>query len=205
MAVSQKEKRCCLYCMYSQEAYGDQQIILICANRSGYQGLWYVVGKGDPTTGLGTGVCARFRQAVDAAVLPDGVRAVPLTQGRFALVDAADYAAVIQYSWCLSKTGKRDRVSSQSGDQETWYAVRRKQGRTIRMHRQIMAAGPGQVVDHINHNGLDNRRSAKWRAYISHAGQGHYLGLFESETAAAKAYNARARELFGKFAYLNDV
>ena len=29
----------------------------------------------------------------------------------------------------------------------------------LKMHRVIMGAQPGQVIDHINHNGLDNRRS----------------------------------------------
>jgi len=31
------------------------------------------------------------------------------------------------------------------------------------------------------------------------------LGLFDSETDAARAYNAKASELFGEFAYLNDI
>jgi hypothetical protein len=106
------------------------------------------------------------------------------------------------------------------------------------MHREIMGAAEGQVVDHINHDGLDNRRCnlrvcshaenvrnqrgqrgrssgykgvsrdrrlGKWRAQIWHNGKHTYLGLFESEAAAARAYNAKARDLFGAFAYLNEV
>jgi hypothetical protein len=106
------------------------------------------------------------------------------------------------------------------------------------MHREIAGPGPGQVVDHINHDGLDNRRCnlrvcshaenvrnqrgqygrssrykgvsrdrrlGKWRAQIWHNGKHTYLGLHDSETAAAEAYNAKARELFGEFAYLNEV
>ncbi len=36
-------------------------------------------------------------------------------------------------------------------------------------------------------------------------GQRHWLGYFATKTAAALAYNERARELFGEFAYLNCV
>jgi hypothetical protein len=44
-------------------------------------------------------------------------------------------------------------------DYNTFYALTYK-GRTwIRMHRFILAPDAKLVVDHINHNGLDNRRS----------------------------------------------
>ncbi|MDH4202121.1 MAG: AP2 domain-containing protein [Phycisphaerae bacterium] len=181
----------------------------------------------------------------------DGGRVVPLSQGRFALVDAGDYAAVMAYSWYAASSYKplcanplpascfassyagQEATEDRTGEQETFYAVRKERGRTIRMHREIMGAGPEQVVDHINHDGLDNRRCnlrvcrhaenvrnqrgqrgrssrykgvsrdrrGKWRAQIWYNGQHFYLGLFESEAAAAEAYNAKARELFGEFAY----
>src|SRR5208282_1837274 len=39
------------------------------------------------------------------------------------------------------------------------YAMAQIHGHMHRMHRMILQAKPGQLVDHINRNGLDNRRS----------------------------------------------
>lgn len=44
----------------------------------------------------------------------------------------------------------------------------------------------------------------KWQAAIKVNGQTIYLGLFENEVDAAKAYNRAAKELHGKFARLNE-
>ncbi len=38
------------------------------------------------------------------------------------------------------------------------YAARQEQRKTIYMHRQIMQPAKGMMVDHINHNKLDNRQ-----------------------------------------------
>lgn len=70
-----------------------------------------------------------------------------------ALIDAADSELVNQYSWFQSRDYKTGR---------TIYAVtqvqRNGQRRHIQMHRIITGAKPGEIVDHINGNGLDNRR-----------------------------------------------
>jgi len=173
-------------------------------------------------------------------------RKIPLTQNKFAMVDPADYAYLSQYNWQAHK-----------GDR-TFYAKRcsrRSAGAkriTIFMHKEVMrralagyrkeprAPGlgprpPKLVVDHVNHNGLDNRRAnlrlatvaqnavnrrkrrgrckyrgvrrgkgkETWRASIGVNGKRHYLGTFESVTAAAEAYDTAAKRLHGPFASLN--
>jgi hypothetical protein len=49
------------------------------------------------------------------------------------------------------------------------------------------------------------RQTGRFRARIVHNWKQIYLGYFDSEEDAARAYNAKATELFGKFAYLNPV
>ena len=52
--------------------------------------------------------------------------------------------------------------------------------------------------------GWDNYKK-KWKVGIRHTGRGWFLGYFTSEIDAAQAYNTKALELFGEFAYLNDI
>lgn len=40
----------------------------------------------------------------------------------------------------------------------TWYAERTKTGKVIAMHRQIMGFPEGLLVDHIDHDGLNNQK-----------------------------------------------
>lgn len=46
-------------------------------------------------------------------------------------------------------------------------------------------------------------KANKWRARIDAQFTSHHLGLFESEVAAAKAYDEAAKDFHGKRAVLN--
>jgi hypothetical protein len=48
-----------------------------------------------------------------------------------------------------------------------------------------------------------HKRTYKWESKIEFNYKTIHIGCFESEIAAAVAYDAKARELFGEFAYLN--
>jgi hypothetical protein len=80
------------------------------------------------------------------------MKTIPLTQGMVALVDDEDYADLAQFKWYARKSPK----------DHTYYAARnvKQAGRQIteRMHRRILNAQVGQIVDHENHNGLDCQR-----------------------------------------------
>ena len=49
------------------------------------------------------------------------------------------------------------------------------------------------------------KRDNKWRANIRLNKKLYFLGSFINEIDAAKAYNEKAKELFGKYAKLNEV
>lgn len=70
--------------------------------------------------------------------------AIPLTRGKTALVDDQD-AYLAEYKW---------RVVTPKAFNH--YAVRQVNGRTVYMHRVILSDAP--MVDHVNGDGLDNRR-----------------------------------------------
>lgn len=45
----------------------------------------------------------------------------------------------------------------------------------------------------------------KWRATIEVNGKKIYLGFFDNEQDAARAYNGAAKKYFGDYAYLNEI
>lgn len=82
------------------------------------------------------------------------MKTIPLTKGKFATIDDEDYSKVSHLSWYASK--------EKNG---LWYA-RAYLGRgykkysSIRMHRLILGMNKQdkRQVDHLNSNGLDNRK-----------------------------------------------
>lgn len=145
---------------------------------------------------------------------------IPLTQRKYALIDEEDAALIAAHRWYASKSGP------------CWYAVTNaRNGHTVRkMHRLILNAPAGVDVDHINGDGLDNRRcnlrlatraqnNANNRR-VSNSGykgvrwneqcggwivevKSTYVGVYETKEEAALAHDIRALEVFGEYANLN--
>lgn len=220
---SRPAPRCCANCMYANLMQDGDRELPICANTPAARGR---IVRIDPA-----GVCPRFRAAPGPVLRckpprPDkkGVRHIPLTKNRFAIVDERDYEELSRFKWCVSCTGRRK-----------LYACRMEGRRLVRMHRQILNAPAGKVVDHIDGNSLNNSRSNlrictysqnlcnrgkfagatrykgvfhrkdrdKCYAKIKFEGKEHYLGLYDDPAEAARAYDRKARELHGPFARLN--
>lgn len=148
------------------------------------------------------------------------MKEIPLTKGRTALVDDADYNYLNQWKWQCSQG----------------YAVRAEGTKSIIMHRVIMDAPKGTFIDHINGTRCDNRRDnlrfcsnaenirniglsahntsgckgvtrfrGKWLARITVDRVSKHLGIFADIHDAARAYNEAALEYHGEFAYQNPL
>lgn len=77
---------------------------------------------------------------------PEDVSVITLTQGYHAEVDTDNLRFLSSHRWYASGRGG------------LLYARRKEKGKTVYMHREIMNAPDGIQIDHINGNGLDNRR-----------------------------------------------
>lgn len=75
------------------------------------------------------------------------MKKIKLTQGKYALIDDEDWLVVSSKKWHANFNRKR------------FYAATTLKGKTIYMHQCILWCPNGMTVDHINGNGLDNRRS----------------------------------------------
>ena len=85
----------------------------------------------------------------------NGSREIALTRGKVALVDEADFDWLNQWTWSALECPC-------SGNRSVFYAYRVQvvdgKQRGILMHRLILGAAKGQITDHRNRDGLDNRR-----------------------------------------------
>jgi hypothetical protein len=155
-------------------------------------------------------------------VPPEGCRAIALSRGLVAIVDAADFDALCERPWYAkpARNGSKSFYACSGGEM---------------MHRVLMRAPAGLVVDHWNGDGLDNRRanlrlcgqrenvinrrvknrsgyrgvqrtsSGSWRARISIDGQWRHIGTYPDAVSAARAYDEAALALHGAFAVTNFV
>lgn len=147
---------------------------------------------------------------------------IPLTRGRFAIVDDEDYNRIASFKWHYMNTG--------------YAATTYDQGRKTYLHRFVIKAKDGEQVDHVNMDKLDCRKenlrtcsnqqnsanktkqvnntsgykgvtwdktNKKWIAEIMVNKKSKKLGRYSSAEDAARAYNEAAKKYFGEFARTN--
>jgi len=157
--------------------------------------------------------------------LSDDCIGVVLTRGRIAKIDAVDLELVAPIKWYATP------------GRYTWYAkTNRSEGNAHlshhAMHALIMETPEGFVTDHIDGDGLNNRRSnlrictntdnirnskakvgrqykgviqyrRRWLATVTEKRKSIIIGRFDTPEEAALCYDAKAKELYGEFARLN--
>jgi len=132
--------RSCHHCVYSvcdadlwlHSMWAGEPVVPRCANHPRWPGQLRDV-PGVP--------CRNFWPKL---VPPRGgnVRLIPFGDGLYAYVDAADYEELSRHTW----------------NRDNGYAVRHEKGKRIYMHRCIMQAPAGMVVDHIDGSRANNCR-----------------------------------------------
>jgi len=141
-------------------------------------------------------------------------------RGRF-LIDPEDAEEVSKYNWYLVDGNSTAYVHGHRKGESN------KDRKWVYLHRLVMGVDNGVLVDHINHDGLDCRKTnlrlatptenqrnkksktgksrfkgvsasnGKWKAHIT-------LGHFDTEEEAGREYNKASQYLFGEFGYRND-
>ena len=122
------------------------------------------------------------------------MKLIPLTQGKFTQVDDEDYDYLMQWKWYALKS------------HQTYYAMRygKENGKEKRviMHRVIMKTPEELVVDHKDHDGLNNQKSNLRNCTAINNGKNRipwinssskYLGVFVLESTRISK-NGRVRK-----------
>ena len=142
-----------------------------------------------------------------------------------AIVDAADAERVSRHRWYLQRQGHLLYAINAKGVYLHRFIIRARSGTTIdhvngngldNQRHNLRVASRGDQVHNTRKRagpassrykgvGFHHRpgRTRPWRARIKCDGREIGLGYFESEVAAAKAYDAAAVRLYGSFACLN--
>lgn len=156
-------------------------------------------------------------------------KTIPLSRGKFAIVDDEDFERVNQYKWTYEGGGYATR--------QVFKEVEGKRKRAkIMMHRFILGLPDGLCCDHANWDKLDNRREnlrpathaqnmanrpkrqgcssqykgvswlerdKRWVSCIKVEGRRFHLGNFSDPIAAALAYDVAAYAAWGEYAHVN--
>ena len=151
----------------------------------------------------------------------DTIRRIPLSDGQFAIVDTTDYEWLSGYTWTLVAAGYAGR--NEKGKMVLMHrqimnppkgmvvdhidgGVRNNRRSNLRICTRAQnvrnSAKRRHAASRYKCVGFDKERG-KWFARFRYKGIHLWLGYFDGEAEAARAYDRKAVEYFGEFARLN--
>lgn len=162
------------------------------------------------------------------------MKRIPLAQDKFALVDDIDYKRVSQYHWRWKRKGgdiyyayRRKESKGRRTSISMHRFILRLSSNEKRLvdHRNFNGLDNRKVnlrlattqencrhsrkhrdCTHSRYKGVYWEQGRKqWRAYIYLNKKKIWLGRFVDEKEAARAYNKKAKEMFGEYALLNNI
>jgi hypothetical protein len=123
---------------------------------------------------------------------------ITLTNNEICIIDDEDFLKIKNYNWYASKC--------KNITYATGYNKKDKQY----MHRLIMNASKSEIIDHINNNGLDNRKQNLRICTVSQNAQNNRKRRDTSSIYKGVCYNKRnskwmaSLKINGKFKYLGE-
>ena len=152
-------------------------------------------------------------------------RKIPLTQGQYAIVDPERYEELAKYKWFAKRCDSRFyavRWEKNRNVKMHQVIMGTEEGKVIDHingngldNRQANVRFATSQQNSWNQRKQRGNSSSKykgvswekkrnqWRARITFKGRVIPLGRFETEEAAGRAYDGKAMELFGEYAWLN--
>ena len=153
------------------------------------------------------------------------MKKIPLTQDKVALIDDTDYPLVTQHNWhahpksngsiCYARSNVRPRllmhrlILGPAPDQMVDH-IDGNGLNNCRSNLRLCSNSLNRGNSTKKYKGTSkykgvcwDRESRKWRAFVTRDYKKIGLGRFSSEIDAARAYDMKARELFGEFARTN--
>jgi hypothetical protein len=103
---------------------------------------------------------------------------IQLTQNKKTIIDKEDFFRIRPHNWCFDKT--------------TGYAAARVNGKKISLHRFIILAPKGTLVDHVNLNKLDNRKENL--RIVNATESARHTGMSKNNTSGYKGVTWSKRE-----------
>lgn len=151
-------------------------------------------------------------------VVDGNLLTITTAKGQNIYADAEDLEKLSRYSWCISAKG---------------YAVASINNHVKKMHQYLIDIPDGMVVDHINRNKLDNRRTnlrictakengrnissknkvhgirktpcGKYSVRITADRKERYIGTFSSYAEAVEARHEAEDKYHGEYGYHNSA